>query len=420
MKVDDRRVPERRDGADVGWSPDGAAVARPSRWGALLGTGALLLLLAALAGGVWTHYKQHRQIEEIAAEQRNFVPRVRVAEVKVSPAVHSVTLPATTSPFASANIFARASGYVAERYVDIGARVKAGDKLATITAPELDHQIAQAQATLAQAQASLRQTEANRDLAQVTWNRDATLVQQGWVAQQQGDTDRLNLAAQQQAAQAGEAAIKSQQAQLQVLQQQKTYQQVVAPFDGVVTQRNIDVGSLVQADATSGTFMFTVTQSDVMRIQLFVPQDAAIGVKPGIGAVIRVPELPGRAFDGTVTRTADALDPATRTLLTEIDVKNPDGLLSPGIYCTVELKVPRVTPSLIVPASAIVFNDNGLHVLVAERGVVHSHKITETRDLGTEVEVDDGVKPGDQVVLNPPVDLAEGGKISVAAQQPGV
>jgi RND family efflux transporter MFP subunit len=324
-------------------------------------------------------------------------------------------LPATTSPFASANIFARASGYIGERYVDIGSRVKAGDKLATITAPELDHQIAQAQATLAQAQASLRQTEANRDLAQVTWNRDATLVQQGWVTQQQGDTDRLSLAGQQQAAQAGEAAIKSQQAQLQVLQQQKAYQQVVAPFDGVVTQRNIDVGSLVQADATSGTFMFTVTQSDVMRIQLYVPQDAAIGVKPGIDAIVRVPELPGRTFDGTVTRTADALDPATRTLLTEIDVHNPDRVLSAGIYCTVELKVPRVTPSLIVPASAIVFNDTGLNVLVAENGVVHSHKITEIRDLGTEVEVDDGVKAGDQVVLNPPIDLADNGKVTVAS-----
>jgi RND family efflux transporter MFP subunit len=418
MKDDDRRAPERREDPGVGWSPDGAVVARPSRmWGALLGTGTLLLLLGALAGGVWTHYRQHRQVEEIAAEHENFVPRVRVAAVKASPAVQSVSLPATTSPFASANIFARASGYVAERYVDIGSRVKAGDKLATITAPELDHQIAQAEATLSQAQASLRQTEANRDLAQVTWNRDAPLVQQGWVTKQQGDTDRLNLTAQQQATDANAAAIKSQQAQLQVLQQQKAYQQVVAPFDGIVTQRNIDVGSLVQADATSGTFMFTVTQSDVMRIQLFVPQDAAVGVKPGIDAVIRVPELPGRSFDGTVTRTADALDPATRTLLTEIDLRNADGVLKPGIYCTVELKVPQVTPSLIVPASAIVFNDNGLSVLVAENGVVHAHKITETRDLGTEVEVDNGVKAGDEVVLNPPIDLADGGKVSIAGGQ---
>jgi RND family efflux transporter MFP subunit len=233
------------------------------------------------------------------------------------------------------------------------------------------------------------------------------------VTEEQGDTDRLNYAALQQAAQADGDAIRSQQGQLKVLRQQKAYQQVLAPFDGVVTARNIDVGSLVQADATSGTFMFTVTQSDVMRIQLFVPQDAAIGVKPRIDAVVRVPELPGRTFAGKVTRTADALDPATRTLLTEIDIPNPDRTLRPGIYCTVELKVPRVAPSLIVPASAIAFDDDGLHVLVVENGVTHLRKVNETRDLGTEVEVDDGVEAGDQVVLDPPIDLGEGSKVSI-------
>ena len=180
-----------------------------------------------------------------------------------------------------------------------------------------------------------------------------------------------------------------------------------------MTKRNIDVGSLVQADATSGTFMFTLTQSDVMRIQLYVPQDSAIGVKAGIDAVVRVPELPGRTFAGTVTRTADALDPATRTLLTEIDVPNPDALLSPGIYCTVELKVPRVTPSLIIPASALIFNDGGLQVLVAKDGAAHLHKVIETRDLGTEIEVAAGVAAGDRVVLNPPIDLGDGGKLTV-------
>jgi len=182
-----------------------------------------------------------------------------------------------------------------------------------------------------------------------------------------------------------------------------------------VTRRNVDVGSLVQADATSGTFMFTLNQSNVLRIQLFVPQDAAIGVKPGVDAAVRVPEMPGRTFPGKVTRIADALDPATRTLLTEIDLANPNGELSPGMYCTVELRVPRKTPSLIVPAGAIVFDADGLHVLVVENGIVHSRKITEVRDLGTEVEVSDGVNPGDQVVLTPPVDLGDGGKVQLRA-----
>jgi RND family efflux transporter MFP subunit len=410
----DQPVVDRRPPTAPAWSPARGTTRRRS-WTMLLWPTLLLIFLAVLGLGVWRHYQQHRESVAIAEQQRDFVPSVRVAAVRASPAVWSVSLPATTSPFASANIYARASGYVAERDVDIGSRVKAGDALASITAPELDHQISQAQANIAQATASLRQTQANRDLAKVTWDRDAVLVKQGWVTLQKGDTDRLTLAAQQQAAQAAEETIKSQQAQLQVLQQQKAYQRVVAPFDGVVTQRNIDVGSLVQADATSGTFMFTLTRSDVMRIQLYVPQDAAIGVKKGIDAVLRVPELPGRSFAGTVTRTADALDPATRTLLTEIDVPNPDGVLSPGIYGTVELQVPRVTPSLIVPAAALIFNDSGLSVLVAKDGVVHLHKITETRDMGTEVEVSHGIEPGDQVVLNPPIDLAAGSKVSVRA-----
>jgi RND family efflux transporter MFP subunit len=340
---------------------------------------------------------------------------MRVAAVRASPGTMSVTLPATTSPFKAANIYARASGYIEKRNVDIGSAVKAGDLLAIIIAPELDHQIAEAEASLAQAKATHPQTKEKRELGRVTWARDATLVNQGWVIQQQGDTDRLNYAARQQAVRAESAAIGSQEAQLLVLRQQKAYQQVVAPFHGVVTRRNIDVGSLVQADATSGTFMFTLTQSDVMRIQLYVPQDAAFGVKPGVDALVRVPEIPDRVFAGKVARTAEALDPATRTLLTEIDVPNHDGKLSPGIYCTVELKVQRRTPSLIVPAGAIVFDRDGLHVLVVEDGVAHSRRITEIRDLGTEVEVSSGVKQGEEVILTPPIDLEDGGKVRIRA-----
>jgi RND family efflux transporter MFP subunit len=393
--------------------PIGQDAPRSRPGGRLLGLGALLLLLSGLALGVWRHYTLHLEVTAAAEQHRDFIPSVRVEAVRASPGTMSVTLPATTNAFEAANIYARASGYVGKRNVDIGSQVKAGDLLAAITAPELDHQIAQAEANLAQAKATHRQTKATRELARVTWGRDSVLVRQGWVTQQQGDTDRLTYAAQQQAKQANDAAIQSMEAQLLVLRQQKAYQQVLAPFDGVVTRRNIDVGSLVQADATSGTFMFTLTQSDVMRIRLYVPQDAAIGVKPGVDAVVRVPEIPDHSFPGKVARIADALDPATRTLMTEIDVPNPDGELSPGIYCTVTLQVPRRTPSLIVPAGAMVFDRDGLHVLVVEHGVAHSRKITEIRDLGTEVEVSDGVKQGDQVVLTPPVDLEDGSKVQI-------
>ena len=147
-----------------------------------------------------------------------------------------------------------------------------------------------------------------------------------------------------------------------------------------------------------------------------MPQDAAFGVAPGVDAVVRVPELPDREFPGTVTRIADALQTGTRTLLTEIDIPNPDGALRSGIYCTVELKIPRKTPSFVVPADAIIFNRNGLQVAVVEDGKAEIRKVRVTRDLGTRVEVDAGVKAGDQVILNPPVNLPEGGKVRVAAQ----
>jgi RND family efflux transporter MFP subunit len=330
----------------------------------------------------------------------------------------SVTWPGTTEAFEQANIYARASGYISKREVDIGSRVKAGQLLVEITAPELDHQIAQAEGTLAQLRASLLQAKANRDLAQVTWDRDRPLVDKGWFTAQQGDTDRLTLEAREAAVAVATANITAQEAQLRVLYQQKDYQSVVAPFDGVITQRNIDVGSLVQADATSGTFLFTLMHSNVIRIQLYVPQDEAFGIAPGVAAVVRVPEMPGRDFPGTVTRIANALQPGTRTLLTEIDVPNPDHALTPGTYCYIELKIPRKTPSLIVPSEAIVFNRNGLSVAVVEDGVARIHPVTVVRDFGTTVEVSAGVKDGDQVILNPPVDLTDGRKVKVRPGPP--
>jgi RND family efflux transporter MFP subunit len=386
--------------------------------GRLLAGGAALLLFGALAFSIWQHYVAHAQVMAAAEQRRDFIPTVTTATVNASGKTMSVSWPGTTEAFAQANIYARASGYVSKREVDIGSRVKAGELLLEITAPELDHQIAQAEATLTEMQAALQQAQANRDLGQVTWNRDSTLVQKGWVTQQQGDTDRLNLKAQDAAVAVAQANIKAQTAQIAVLHQQKDYQSVTAPFDGVITQRNVDVGSLVQADATTGTFLFTLMQSDTLRIQLYVPQDEAFGIGPGVDAVIRVPELPGRDFPGKVTRIADALQPGTRTLLTEIDVPNPDHALSPGVYCTVELKIPRKTPSLVLPSEAIIFNAKGLSVAVVQDGAAHLHNVNVVRDFGTTVEVNSGVKDGDQVILAPPVDLAEGQKVNVRPKPP--
>jgi RND family efflux transporter MFP subunit len=389
--------------------PPSAPRTRASRaLGRLLGIAAFLLLAGGLGYGGWRHHIAERDVTATAQEMRDFVPKVRTAQVRASDDIITITQPATTRAFEAANIFARTSGYIATRKVDIGDHVKAGDLLAEITAPELDHQIAQAQATLAQNQATLQQTLASRDLAQVTSERDGRLVRQGWVTLQQGDTDRLTLEAQKAAVGVAQSNIAAQQALIKVLQQTKAYQSVSAPFDGVITQRAIDNGSLVQAGTT---FMFTLMQSDVIRVQVNVPQDAAFGVTPGVEAVVRVPELPDHPFPGTVTRIASALAPGSRTLLTEIDLPNPGGLLSPGLYCTVELHIPRKTPLLVVPADAVVAGADGLHVAVVTNDTVHMRKVTVARDLGTTVEVRDGVAAGDTVILNPMVNLAEGERV---------
>src|ERR1700744_4747602 len=405
--VQDRRDPETD---RVIALPDPVRKRRRGYGGALLGAGAFLLLAGGLSIGGWGPFQAPLVGAATTQQSRTLVPDVRVAAVRASDSKITVTLPATTTAFEAANIFARTSGYIEKRYVDIGDHVKAGALLAEITAPELDHQIVQAQATLTQDQATLQQTEASRDLAAATNGRDSNLVKQGWLTLQQGDNDRLTLQAQQAAVGVAQSNIAAQEAQIRILEQEKAYQRVVAPFDGVITQRNIDNGSLVQSGST---FMFTLMHANVIRTQVFVPQDEAFGLGPGVDAVVRVPEIPDRGFPGKVTLIASALQPGSRTLLTEIDVPNPDGALSPGIYCTVELYIPRKTPSMIIPADAVVFDQNGLHVAVVENGIAHLQKITIARDFGTEVEVHDGVKPGDQVILNPMIDLADGSKVAV-------
>jgi RND family efflux transporter MFP subunit len=400
---------------DTGSPPPNAAKSRRRSGRRLLGLGPLVLFISALGLGVWWHYQQHRQVIDTAGQRANFVPSVHVEKVAPRLGRLHVTLPATTLGYVEANIYGRASGYVAKRYVDIGDHVKSGQLLAEITAPEVEDQVAQYQNSLQQAHATIHQNEAQRASTDVTSRRISVLANDGWATREQGDTTWYSFQAQKHATTAAEYNAAALEQQLRYYNQQKIYQQIVAPFDGVITQRNIDVGSLITADATGGTAMFAMTHSDVIRVWVYVPQDAAFGVKPGVEAVIRVPAMPDLSFHGEVTRIADALQPGTRTLLTEVDVPNPDNTLQPGVYCNVELKIPRKAPALIVPASAIIFNQNGMQVAVVENGVVHLHKIAITADYGTEVEVNAGVRDGDQVILQPPVDIEDGGKVQIRA-----
>jgi len=384
------------------------------RWGGrVFALGGFTLLAGGLSLGAFAQHSQQQQVMATALQERDFVPSVRVATIEASPDSMSVTLPGTTAAFATASIYARATGYIAQRNVDIGDRVKAGDVLAQLAVPELDDQISQNEATLNQLKSALDQAEAGRKLAEVTWGRDEPLVKKGWVTPQQGDVDLQNLKSQEAAVAVAQHSVTAQASLVKQLRQNRDYASVIAPFDGGITQRNVDVGNLVQGNATSGTFMFEIMQEDVIRVFVYVPQDAAFGVAPGIDAIVRVPELPDGEFAGTVTRIADALQAGTRTLLTEIDIPNPDGALTAGTYCTAELHIPRKTPSLSVPADAIIFNRDGMQVAVVSDGKAGIRKVRVRRDLGTRVEVDTGIKAGDQVILNPPITLVDGSKVQL-------
>ncbi len=408
---------DHHDGRRIDRDTQNPQKARPGvrpRWGMrLFAAGAFLLVAGGVALGAWSHYSQGQEVIATAEKERDFVPSVRVATVKASPAVMSATLPATTAAFAQAEIYARATGYIAKRNVDIGDRVKQGDKLVELAVPEQDDQISQNVAMRNQLQSALDQAQANLKLAQVTWDRDRPLVNEGWATQQQGTIDVQTLKAYDAAVGVARANIAAQDKLLMMLRQNRGYALVTAPFNGVITQRNVDVGSLVQGNANTGTFMFEVMQRDVIQVFVYVPQDAAFGVAPGVDAIVRVPEIPNREFPGKVTRIADALQSGTRTLLTEIDIPNPDDALQPGVYCTVELKIPRPTPSFSVPAEAIIFNRNGLQVAVVNDGKVEIRKLGVIRDFGTWVEADDGVSSGEDVILNPPVNLTNGGKVQI-------
>jgi RND family efflux transporter MFP subunit len=321
-----------------------------------------------------------------------------------------------------APILARADGYLKRRLVDLGDKVKAGQPLAEIEAPELDQQIlqaeaavAQAQASLEQAQASLEQGKSNRELARVTAERWKTLAAEGVVSQQENDQNQAQLTSLTANVQALEKAIAAQRsnvaavkANLARLQDVQGYRIVKAPFDGVVTVRNVDIGALV---STGTTLLYRIAQTGTLRTYVNVPQVNASAIRVGQAARLTLSNFPGRQFSGSVARTANALDPASRTMLVEIAVPNADGALFPGMYADVDLSTARVNPPLVIPAQALLTRSDGAQVAVVQKdGVVHLQKVSIGRDFGDRVEIIQGVAEG-TTILVAPGDAADGAKI---------
>jgi RND family efflux transporter MFP subunit len=369
---------------------------------------ALVLIVGLVSYGAWRHSQGSAMAQQTLKREQNIVPTVRTKPANATTDPKTFNLTGTMDAFESATLFARATGYISERKVDIGSRVHAGDLLVTIAAPDLDQQLVQARAQLAQLEAALEQARANEQLARANNERTSRLVVQGWQSQQEGDTDRLSFAAQSAAVRVAKANLDAQQAQVSRLEQLTSFERVTAPFDGVITSRQVDVGSLVTADTATGSPLFSIARTNTLRVQSYVPQEAALAIRDGAQADIVVPEIPGRSFRGTVARNANALQAGTRTLLTEVDIDNADGALHPGLYCTVRFSVPRMRPVMIVPAEAVIFDERGLSVAVAASGRAHLRHIELEADDGAEIEVKQGLDAGDRVILNPPIDIADG------------
>ena len=376
-----------------------------------LGAGTVLLLLAMVGWGTWVHMARSAGAQEALDTRQNAGPLVRAMEVKTEDGPRVVDLPGTMQPFDATTLYARATGYIAKRNVDIGSVVHEGDVLAVIAAPDLDQQLAQARAQLAQMQAALLQSEATRAFAAVTNSRTSRLVAEGWNSRQQGDQDRSNFQSQNAGVRAAEANIAAQQASVNRLVELTRFEQVTAPFSGVITSRQIDTGALVTADSSSGTPLFSIARSDVLRVQVYVPQEYFFGLKDGQDATVTVPQLPGEVFHGVVARNAAALATNTRTLLAEVDVNNPDGKLSAGLYGIVHLQEPRARPVVFVPSEAVIFNKDGLNAAVVADGKVQIRHLDVQADDGSQLEVRGGLQPGDKVILSPPVNVTDGMKV---------
>ncbi len=383
-----------------------------------------VLVIAIMAGAFFTGYlpwsKRQTMLVAEAKDDAVEAPQVNFETVSRSTSKSELLLPGNIQAVTEAPVLARASGYIRKRYVDIGDHVKAGQLLAEIDAPEVDQQVLQAKASLEQASSALEQANANlaqgrtnEKLYKTTADRWNSLVAKGAVSKQENDTYQAQYDAQRSSVQGLEKAVlvaksnmAAAQANLARLNEMQGYERVRAPFDGVITVRNVDSGALVSA---ASTLLYRIGQTDRLRIYVNVPQADAPSVRPGMQAKLIIPDLPSRQFTGTITRTANALDPGSRTLLTEIQVSNATGLLMPGMYAQVDFITLRREPPMLIPGDALLIRSDGPQVAVIGEGDrIHVAHVSLGRDYGDKLEVLAGLNPGDRVAINPGDAVREG------------
>jgi len=352
--------------------------------------------------GIFTLLQRREQYNALAKETEKLaVPTVAVIHPTVEPAEEDLVLPSTLQAYTESPIYARTSGYLKKWYHDIGSHVQQGELLADIDTPEVDQQLYQSRADLGTAQA-------NENLSRITATRYEELIKTDGVSKQEVDNAVGDYAAKR-------AATASAQANVRRLEELESFKHVFAPFSGVITRRNVDTGNLINAgNGGSAQELFVLAATDPIRSYVSVPEVYAAAVHPGLGAYLELTQFPGEKFQGKVARTADAIDLASRTLNTEVDVPNKAGQLLPGGYAQVHLLVGVTGARLQVPVNALLFRAEGLRAVVVDANhKTHLQQLAIGRDYGTSLEVLQGLRPEDWIVLNPPDSLDEGMQVNV-------
>jgi membrane fusion protein, multidrug efflux system len=369
-----------------------------------LGIALVLFALAAAGAAAWGINARHNDEAKLTQWTLDrAIPTVAVVSPQGGGGTRELILPGDVDAYYNAVVHSQVSGYVRQWYKDIGAQVKTGDVLATIDTPELDERLAQAREQLTKA-------KANQAFAAVSAARWKSLRQSGAVSQQAADEKGAD-------EQAQEAEVAAASANVDRLKALKAFANIVAPFDGVVTQRNVDIGALVSDSANAGSGLFTVADTHEMRVYVKVPQSFSADLQPGMRAELSLPQYPGRKFEATLTTTAHGIDPRSRTLLVELAAKNEDGALSPGSFAEVHFEVPTPADALEVPASAMIFRDRSVEVAtVGPNDRIVMKKVEIARDLGDKVAIASGLSAGDRVVASPLDSLENGDEVRILAQ----
>jgi RND family efflux transporter MFP subunit len=401
-------LPQTEDTKQIGGqtlpSSDGAVGRSHKHW---LGVGIAVIAVAALlVSGIWSRVKARTTLNAETAQAA--LPDVSVVSPKQTAPADEIILPGNVQPFITSPIYARTNGYLKKWYFDIGAHVKQGQLLAVIQTPEVDQQLQQARSNLLTAQANL-------ELAAITKARYQGLLKSNAVSQQDVDNAVGTYNANKAIVDADMAAVEQYSALV-------SFEKIYAPFDGVITARNTDIGDLINSGSTSNvkTDLFHIAQPGKLRVYVNVPEEYSQGIKVGMTADLSLAEFPGRKFQGKLVRTAEDINVTTRTLLIEIDVDNPKGTLLTGSYAEVHLAVPTQASTFLLPVNTLIFRSEGLHVATVKSGKVVLSTVTPGHDFGNQIEIVAGLKSDDLVIINPPDSIVSGQAVQIVqATLPG-